>query len=199
METSHAKRDIQLLREASVHVDVYFVEAVCTITVAIVTAYQFYTSRSRKGIENIVSATFHKLMEEVIDPLKERVTIVETKMEVFWREIAGDMAKVLHHPEPSRARVDDLLDILMEAVLTPGEARELSGYLEIIRDWEPGQAAPFKIFPGEQVAAAILLHTMKQLEVGDDGEQGTNGSRGRSSGGSSDSSRSSGEQASVGC
>jgi hypothetical protein len=156
-------------------VDIYFVEAVCSIVIAGFTFYQLWAKRSKKAIEDIVSSTFHRLMEEVIDPLKERVTIVETKMEVFWREIAGDMARVLHHPEPSRARVDELLDTLLAGTITPTEADELSGYLEVIRDWEYGMAAPFKIFPGEQVAAAILLHTMKQLEVSDDGEQGTDG------------------------
>lgn len=162
------------------HVDVYFVEAVCSIVIAAFTAYQWWSSRSKRAIESIVSSTFHKLMDEVIDPLKERVTIVETKMEVFWREIAGDMARVLHHPEPSRKRVDDLLDILMADTLTKDECKELSGYLEIIRDWEPGQPAPFKIFPGEQVAAAILLHTMKNLmEVDNDDSRADTSRSGR--------------------
>lgn len=151
------------------HVNIYFLSALVAVVLACISLYQLYRNSNRNTIQEIVAGTFHKIMEETIDPLKERVSIVETKMEVFWKEIAWDMAKVLHHPEASRQRVDELLDVLMSDSMTECDQTELTGYLETIRDWEPGRAAPFRIFPGEQVAAAILLHTLKYMKAGIDG------------------------------
>lgn len=118
------------------------------------------TKRIESSIRDEVDESYHKVKEEFLDSLDRRVTVMETKVEVFWQRIAVDVAKVLHHPEPSRARVDELLEVLMSGSMTSEDARELCGYLEIIRDWEPGNKAPFTVFQGEQVAAAILLHAM---------------------------------------
>jgi hypothetical protein len=146
-----------------VHVNVYFLSALGSVVVTVVGALQYIARTRKKLIEEAVNAAVHRVVEELFDPLDKRVTVVETKMDLFWQKLAGDMARVLHHPEPSRIRIDELLEDLMDSTLTPDNTTELAGYLRTIRDWEPGDDAGFTIFPGEQVAAAILLHTLEYV------------------------------------
>lgn len=91
----------------------------------------------------------------------DRLTALETKMEVFWRSVAMDAAKIIHSPDPRRAHVDALLEAFMNGTLSPGDEQDLRAILENIRDWEPGnEHTGFPVYPGEQIAAAILLRTM---------------------------------------
>jgi len=146
-----------------VHANIYFLSAVGTVIATIFGAVQYVVRSRKKLIEEAVTMAIHRVVEELFDPLDKRVTIVETKMDLFWQKLAGDMARVLHHPEPSRVNIDLLLDDLMDGTMTPEGTTELAGYLRIIRDWEPGQDVGFVVYPGEQVAAAILLHTLDHV------------------------------------
>lgn len=96
----------------------------------------------------------------------DRLSILETKIEVFWRTVAMDAAKIIHSPDPRRSRVDYLLEQFTEGTLTTAEELELRKILVTIRDYEPGAPSVFPIHPGEQVAAAILLRTMEYV-IGD--------------------------------
>lgn len=44
--------------------------------------------------------------------LVPRVSVLESKIEVFWRNVAYDAAKILHSPHPERAELDSLLEQL---------------------------------------------------------------------------------------
>ena len=90
----------------------------------------------------------------------DRQAIMETKIEVFWRSVAMDAAKIIHSPDPRRAHIDELLDAFMGGSLTGVQASELREILVFLRDWEPGKPSDFPVYQGEQVAAAILLRTM---------------------------------------
>lgn len=91
----------------------------------------------------------------------DRVAVLETKIEVFWRSVAMDAAKIIHSPDPDRAHIDALLDSFMAGTMTPVEEIELRAILEVIRDYDPAVAhLTFPVYPGEQIAAAILLRTM---------------------------------------
>lgn len=133
-------------------IDVYFVAAVLAILTTVFASIKWMLGRHRKCIEQIVS--------ESSAPLNTRLSVMEAKLDMFLTTAALDAAKILHHPEPSRFHIDALLDKLLDNHLTCGEADELRGYLRTIRDWEPGQDVGFKVFPGEQVAASILLITL---------------------------------------
>jgi hypothetical protein len=146
-----------------VHVNVYFLSALGSVLAVIAGAIRYIVVSRKKLIEEAVETAVHRVVEELFDPLDKRVTVVETKMELFWQKLAGDMARVLHHPEPSRIKLDTLLEDLMDSTLTPEGTTELTEYLRIIRDWEPGNDVGFVVFPGEQVAAAILLHTLEHV------------------------------------
>ncbi len=90
----------------------------------------------------------------------DRLSVMETKIEVFWRSVAMDAAKIIHSPDPRRAHIDALLDAFMEGEITDKQTNELKEVLEFLRDWEPGKPVDFPVYPGEQVAASILLRTM---------------------------------------
>jgi hypothetical protein len=108
--------------------------------------------------------TLEKSLSHVSDRLSniaDRMTAVETKTEVFWRSVAIDVAKVLHSPVPERAHIDKLLEKLMAGKLNDADKRELETILVAIRDYEPGQKTAFPVYPGEQVAAVILLRAME--------------------------------------
>ena len=99
-----------------------------------------------------------------IGTILDRLAVLATKTEVFWRSVAMDVAKIIHSPDPSRAHLDRLLDAFMNGVLTPDQEHELRSVLVQIRDYEQGTPAEnigFPVYPGEQVAAAILLRTME--------------------------------------
>lgn len=149
------------------HVNVYFLDALVSIAAVVSSALAWMQAKRRSSMKETVETAVRNTIDEKIDPIDRRVAIVETKMDLFWQRVTMDLAQVLHHPEPSRFRVDALLDKLKEEIITPAEADELRRNLEIIKNWEEGQDAPFKIYPGEQVAAAILLHTMEHV-VGED-------------------------------
>lgn len=96
-----------------------------------------------------------------VEPLATKLTVLETKMDVFWRQVALDAAKILHQPDPARHRIDCLLEAFMEDTLSADEELELRKELVKIRNWEPGQDLGYPVHPGEQTAAAILLRTME--------------------------------------
>jgi hypothetical protein len=106
-----------------------------------------------------------------LQPLQSQLAVLETKIDVFWRTIAVDAAKILHQPDPRRAMIDTLLEHFMEDRLTSEEEFQLRKYLVTIRNWEPGQDVGFPVHPGEQTAAAILLSTMSHaMSTPSDGE-----------------------------
>jgi hypothetical protein len=90
-----------------------------------------------------------------------RVAVLETKIDVFWRSVAMDAAKIIHSPDPRRAHIDALLESFMDGQMTSLQENELRGILAVMRDYEPsGSELTFPVYPGEQIAAAILLRTM---------------------------------------
>jgi hypothetical protein len=98
-----------------------------------------------------------------VGPLRQDVAVLKSQVEVFWKAVALDAAKILHQPDPARAQMDHLLEALVEDILTPEEELQLRKYLVAVRNWEPGQDAGFPVSPGEQTAAAILLRTMEHV------------------------------------
>jgi hypothetical protein len=104
----------------------------------------------------------HKRIGAVLD----RVAVLETKTEVFWRAVAMDAAKIIHSPDPRRAHIDALLESFMNGRLTHDQESELRDILAVIRDYEPGVShLTFPVYPGEQIAAAILLRTLDVEKV----------------------------------
>lgn len=133
-------------------VNIYFMEALLTVVIGVFTIGAYLLNSNKRMTRSLV--------DDAVSPLSNRLTIIETKVDVFWQRMAIDMARTLHHPEESRTQVDLLLDKFMDGTLEKDEVPELKHCLEIIREWEPGSPAPFTVYQGEQVAAAILLHTM---------------------------------------
>lgn len=145
------------------HVNIYFLSALAGVLALAWEALRTLRSNNDANIEDIVKHAVVVFKDEIVGPIDTRLTVMETKVDLVWRNITLNSVAVLHHPEPSRARVDYLLDCLASGTITTDEMEELRGYLEIIMKWEEGNAAPFKIFQGEQSAAAIVLSTMDHV------------------------------------
>ena len=126
-------------------------------------------------LENLV-AQQAQLMQDIrtqndrIGTMLDRLAVLETKTEVFWRSVAMDAAKIIHSPDPRRKHIDELLDAFMNGKITPDQEAELRNVLEVMRDYEPGVTRlTFPVYPGEQIAAAILLRTLDVNKVGTKG------------------------------
>lgn len=137
------------------HVDIYVVSAAAGVIALLWEAWRNFRNRHNEGVEDIA--------RKLLNPLILRLTVLETKMERTISDIALLSATVLHHPEPSRVRVDQLLDFFRDGNITAEEIDELKGYLSIIVHWEEDDEAPFKVFQGEQSAAALMLATIDHV------------------------------------
>jgi hypothetical protein len=126
--------------------------------------------------QNALDASLKELQGKLGGVL-DRVAILDTKVEVFWKNVAMDAAKIIHSPDPRRAHVDALIEDFQHAVrtgtrLSPARDAELRRVLQVFMDWEPGKPSEFPIRDGEQALAAILYHTMEPaMEVSSRGQQ----------------------------
>jgi len=86
--------------------------------------------------------------------LRERIVAIEVKIDVFWKNVAFDSAKILHTPHPENARRDELLELFVEGMISRDQLRELIILLKtIIED----KVREF----GERTAASNLLRAIE--------------------------------------
>jgi hypothetical protein len=97
-----------------------------------------------------------------------RVSVLESKMDVFWKNVALDVSKILHSPHEGWEDLDRLLERFQETVsgeaadpISPGEMTSLAGTLREIVD---GQWAAGSATRADQVAASLLLHAIEQTK-----------------------------------
>ena len=136
-------------------INVYFLSALVGVLAGVFALMEILSRRSK----NLIMVT----VQQALEPFAGRLYVLETKMELFWRSVAIDSAKILHQPDARRSHIDKLLEALMADKLTEQGEAELRGYLVKIRNWEPGVDVGFPVHPGEQTAAAILLATMNHV------------------------------------
>jgi hypothetical protein len=116
--------------------------------------------------ERLTATETESTMVRALQPIREDIAVLKSQMTTFqdmWKQLAFEMAKVLHQPDPLRAHIDRLLEGLMEDTLSDEEVLELKKYLVEIRNWEPGTDLGYPVRDGEQTAAAILLKTMPHV------------------------------------
>lgn len=90
---------------------------------------------------------------------RERLARLETKVEVFWKSVALDAAKILHTPHPENARRDDLLEKFTDGSITREELEELIRTLNKIVEEKHREF-------GERTAASTLLRAIEiQYEI----------------------------------
>lgn len=145
------------------HVNVYFLSAMAGVVALVWEALRTFRKSHHTNIEEIVGHAVLAFKDSIVGPIDKRLVVLETKMDLVIGGVAMNSVSVLHHPEPSRNRVDYLLDSFRDRTIGPEETEELKGYLHTIMQWEEGNAAPFVIFQGEQSAAANLLSTMDHI------------------------------------
>lgn len=102
--------------------------------------------------------------ESAID---SRTSLLESKMEVFWRNVAFDVSKILHSPHAGWEDLDALLEKFRAASdggppLSSGEMADLETQL---RDMVEGRWVPADVTRADQVAASLLLRAIEQTRV----------------------------------
>ena len=127
-----------------------------------------------EGQCNNMPVTIDSLIIRALKPIEAQLGTLNTKIDPVWRaleELAVDMAKNLHHPDPDRADFDTLLDHFMAHTLTPDEDLRLRRYLNAVKIWRPGVDLGFTVYDGEPTYAAILLRTMELSRIRRNQEQ----------------------------
>lgn len=79
----------------------------------------------------------------------ERLVVLETKIDVFWRGVSLDAAKLLHSPHEKWAERDILLERFIAGTLTMDEAAKLATMLDDILADDDGD-------PAEVMAASLV-------------------------------------------
>lgn len=97
-----------------------------------------------------------------IAALASRTTLLESKMEVFWRNVAFDVSKILHSPHPGWENLDALLEKFRGGTITAAEMAEME---EQLRDMVDGRWVPAEVTRADQVAASLLLRAIEQTRV----------------------------------
>lgn len=97
-----------------------------------------------------------------IAALASRTTLLESKMEVFWRNVAFDVSKILHSPHSGWEDLDALLEKFRDGSITPGEMAAMEEHL---RDMVDGRWVPAEVTRADQVAASLLLRAIEQTRV----------------------------------
>lgn len=85
--------------------------------------------------------------------LASRITALEIKIEVFWRDVSFDAARTLHSPDPKHARMDYLIDAYIDGRQTEEELMELVTRLREKIDDQIGERS-------ERLTASLMLRSM---------------------------------------
>jgi hypothetical protein len=97
-----------------------------------------------------------------------RIAILESKMDVFWRNVAFDVSKILHSPHEGWEELDALLE-KFRASLRAGEPMtdpEMASLETQLRDMVEGRfAAPAEVTRADKVAASLMLRAIEQTRV----------------------------------
>lgn len=110
------------------------------------------------GLVISVAGTVYMHVEGVIK-IRERIARMETKVEVFWKDVSFDAAKILHTPHPENARRDYLLERFLAQQITSEELAELVITLKKIIEEKDREF-------GERTAASQLLRALeRQYEI----------------------------------
>lgn len=84
---------------------------------------------------------------------ENRLASLETKVDLFWRNVSVDAAKILHSPDPAKARQDYLLEQFMAETITIDEVAELVELLETLLSDHDSR-------PGDRLAASVVLNAV---------------------------------------
>lgn len=87
--------------------------------------------------------------------LSNRITALETKIEVFWKNVSYDAARVLHSPDPAHARMDELIERYLDGMLTAEEVLELKQRLKQKVDDHSRDKS-------ERMTASVMLNVLRQ-------------------------------------
>lgn len=124
-------------------------------------------------------ATDIRLVKEEVSKNTTRIGVLESKMDVFWRNVALDVAQVLHSPHEGWQHLDLLLDRFRDDTITSSEMSELTELLRKVKDGKFSSLVP--VSRSDQIAASLLLRAIEQTRgAGQDASRGTSPEQGTS-------------------
>lgn len=94
------------------------------------------------------------LTTDRLNSMSDRVGVLETKIEVFWKNVAYDAAKILHSPHTPE--LDRLLEKYQAQILLPDETAALADMLR--------EVIAAKDVPTENKIAAIIILRVIQVQ-----------------------------------
>ena len=102
----------------------------------------------------LVAAIRHDL-----NTVQERIAVIESKIDVFWKNVAYDVSQILHSPHAGWERLDSLLEQFRDRTITPAGMEDLMRNLRVMvaGEWES------PVSRADQVAATLLLHAIEQV------------------------------------
>jgi PAS domain S-box-containing protein len=136
--------------------------ALISVTVAVLA---FLSSRSKDVAASLVKVV-GDIVAESIAPVNSRLSVLETKIDVFWRNVAFDAAQILHSPHVRRARVDALLEKFQLSYLTGEESAELLHLLAVIRGGYEPEDSSIPVALGERFAAGVIERVIELMTGG---------------------------------
>ena len=96
-----------------------------------------------------------------------RVAVLESKMDVFWKNVALDMSHILHSPHPGWEDLDALLERYRAHLKNPEiqfRDEELAELAYQLREMVEGRW-PTKVSRADQAVASLMLRAIEQTRV----------------------------------
>jgi hypothetical protein len=105
------------------------------------------------GVAGIVAAPLLGIAVWIIG-LGNRLTKLETQMTIFWKDVSFDAARILHSPDPSHWRMDELIELYLQGMASLQERQEIADRLK-------QTLANVAIDRGERMTASTMLRALK--------------------------------------
>lgn len=129
---------------------------VLSLMIPTITAFTIYLLTQRQGQKQF-QANLSRTMQAESASVQARLSVVETKIDLFWRGLAADAAAILHKPHPEFARRDTLLELFLSGEISLLELDELRNMLlEVIRTERLRNPDS-----GERLAASIIVRMIE--------------------------------------
>lgn len=145
------------------------VSLVITVISVGIAVMAFLSSRGKDTAASLAK-TVSDIVSEAIAPVNGRLGVLETKIDVFWRNVAFDAAKILHSPHDSRTDLDELIEAFEGSRLSILQESQLRLKLLELRDGLVGEIMDGQpTLAGDRIAAAIIIRVLDQEALSHDG------------------------------
>lgn len=122
--------------------------------VSLIVTVAIFLSNRKQTRDQIATKDFDSVKTDVGN-MKIAIAEINVKLQIFWKDVSFDAARILHQPHAHAAEMDRLLDKYLAEQLRGNELKLLIVLLEATRD-DDGQ------IEGRRLAASQMLRAIKQ-------------------------------------